>query len=587
VLRELRLKNFRSFKDFTITFGDGAYLVGPNNAGKSTILTALRTADILLRYAQRRNPTINGEHNNNHYVAYPVYLREFPALLESVRYDFRGEEASFQLTWKSEARLTVVWPQLAVGGEPEPFFYLEKLPGIQVRTVVGARSAFARLGIIPVIGPIEHSEQLLQDEYVKSNITGRLSSRHFRNQLRLMRQERRYSDFSEFANPWLDELTIESFSQHMSDEGAILDVFYRERDSRIPKELVWAGDGIQVWLQLLYHVYRVRDFETIILDEPEVYLHPDLQRRLVHLLEATSRQVILATHSAEVVAEAEPKLVTMIEKSRSRARRARKESDLQFLSSALGTAFNLRLAKALRSDVVLFVEGEDMTLIVRMARTLGFGSIANDRGVTVIPLKGYSKWGEVTPFAWLTRELLPDVMKIFVILDRDYRPDSVIAEVEHAFEREDVVAHIWRRKELESYLLVEEAIARLAGAPLARIRDMVNGASAELGEYVFGQMLVQRQLAEVTAKRDSTVIFSNFKKEFDELWKDPAYRLRVAPAKQILSRINRRLMEAGKFRTISARGLATALRVEEIGPEMSGTLRRVEDSIAALKEWTK
>src|SRR5215475_11161192 len=112
MLRQLRLKNFRSFRNFAIGFGDGAYLVGPNNAGKSTILTALRTADVLLRYAQRRNPTLHGLHNDRHYAAYPISLRDFPALMESVRYDFRGEEASFQLTWTSDARLTAVWPRV-------------------------------------------------------------------------------------------------------------------------------------------------------------------------------------------------------------------------------------------------------------------------------------------------------------------------------------------------------------------------------------------------------------------------------------------------------------------------------------------
>ena len=70
----------------------------------------------------------------------------------------------------------------------------------------------------------------------------------------------------------------------------------RKQTVRFQKELVWAGDGLQVWLQLLYHVYRVKNFDSIILDEPEVYLHPDLQRKLVHLLEATCRQIILATH---------------------------------------------------------------------------------------------------------------------------------------------------------------------------------------------------------------------------------------------------------------------------------------------------
>lgn len=175
MLRQLRLKNFRSFRDFNISFGDGAYLVGPNNAGKSTILTALRTADVLLRYAQQRNPSLHRVHDNRHYVAYPISLPDFPALLESVRYDFRGEEASFQLNWSSGARLTAVWPQLIGEDDEGPFFYLEKEPGLQVRNVTAARSTFAGLGIIPILVPVEHSEQLLNDGYVKSNISGRLS----------------------------------------------------------------------------------------------------------------------------------------------------------------------------------------------------------------------------------------------------------------------------------------------------------------------------------------------------------------------------------------------------------------------------
>jgi hypothetical protein len=467
MLRQLRLKNFRSFRNFTIWFGDGAYPVGPNNAGKSTILTALRTADVLLRYAQQRNPMLSGVHNDRHYVAYPISLRDFPALLESVRYDFRGEEASFQLTWTSDARLTAVWPRVGSTGDEEPFFYIEKKPGVQVHTVTAARATFAALGVIPLLGPVEHTEYLLDDVYVRNNIRGRLSSRHFRNQLRLMRENGTYEDFVDFARPWLDNLTFESFGHHMGDNGQVLDVFYEETDSRIPKELVWAGDGVQVWLQLLYHIYRVRDFDTIVLDEPEVYLHPDLQRRLVHLLEATERQVILATHSAEVITEADPKLITLVEKSRKGALRAKSNAELQLMSSALGSAFNLRLAKALKSEVALFVEGDDMSIVSRLARTLDFQAVANERGVTIIPLKGYSRWGGVTPFAWLARELLSDAIRIFVVLDRDYRPDSVIAEVEQAFGKENITAHVWRRKELESYLLTPEVIARLAGGGLA------------------------------------------------------------------------------------------------------------------------
>jgi predicted ATPase len=100
----------------------------------------------------------------------------------------------------------------------------------------------------------------------------------------------------------------------------------------------------------------VRDCGTIILDEPEVYLHPDLQRRLVHLLESTGRQVIVATHSAEMIAESAGRLTAIVDRTRRRANRQRSDADYEMLSSTLGTAFNLRLAKALRSHVAVFVE---------------------------------------------------------------------------------------------------------------------------------------------------------------------------------------------------------------------------------------
>jgi hypothetical protein len=498
--------------------------------------------------------------------------------MESVRYDFRGEEASFQLTWNSGARLTAVWPQMGGIQDQPPFFYVEKQPGVQVRTVAAARSTFAGLGVIPVLGPVEHSEDLLDDEYVKRNIPGRLSSRHFRNQLRLMREENTFEDFLNFASPWLDNLTFENFEQHMGDNGPVLDVFYKEIDSRIPKELVWAGDGIQVWLQLLYHIYRVKEFDTIVLDEPEVYLHPDLQRRLVHLLEATGRQIILATHSSEVITEADPKLTALVEKSRPAALRAKDDSQLQLMSSALGTAFNLRLAKALKTDIALFVEGDDMSIISRLARTLNFQAVAIERGVTVIPLKGYSRWGSVTPFAWLAREFLSNAIRIFVILDRDYRPDSTIEEIEKAFGREKIKAHVWRRKELESYLLTPDVIARLAGGPLPAVTEIINSVTADMGDDVFGQMLKERVKTDVSAKKDATVVMSDFRKEFDQLWQDAEYRLRCSPAKRVLSGINNRLAQAG-FRTIMVNNLATAHRIEEISPEISGILRQVEEAV--------
>jgi hypothetical protein len=35
-----------------------------------------------------------------------------------------------------------------------------------------------------------------------------------------------------------------------------------------------------MWLQTIWFLTRAKDHETVILDEPDVYMHADLQRRL-------------------------------------------------------------------------------------------------------------------------------------------------------------------------------------------------------------------------------------------------------------------------------------------------------------------
>ena len=62
---------------------------------------------------------------------------------------------------------------------------------------------------------------------------------------------------------------------------------------------------MQIWLQLLLHLFRQRDADVVVLDEPDVFLHSDLQRRLLQLLESLPAQTISSTHSAEVIAEAD------------------------------------------------------------------------------------------------------------------------------------------------------------------------------------------------------------------------------------------------------------------------------------------
>lgn len=580
MLKQLRLVNFRTFEDFTVSFGDGAYLVGPNNAGKSTILTALRTVEVLLRHAYRRKPEISETDLGVSVAAYPVSLRDFPALRDSLRYEFGSSETRLELQWKDGAQLVAVWPSDDADNERNSFFYLNASGGFPVRTPAKAKTAFPPLGVVPILSPTEHSEKLLADEYVRQSVSTRLSSRHFRNQLRLMQEADTLTEFLDWSRPWLGELTFDRLGRHMGDEGMIVEAFFYEAGSRVPKEIVWAGDGIQVWLQLLYHIYRVRDLHTIILDEPEVYLHPDLQRRLVHLLEYTGRQIVVATHSAEMVAESDGRLTTLVDRSRKRASRTRTDADYEMLSSTLGTAFNLRLAKALRSRVAMFVEGQDMAILRRFAKTLRLTSVESEHGLTIIPLNGYSNWGQIGPFKWLCDELLPDALDTFVILDRDYRSDVVRAAVMKDFSENGIYAHVWQRKELESYLLNPSVLARLSGAQQILIESWLAEITAGMESEVFGRLLDERFKEEVSGSKHAVSVTTSFKPEFDHLWSTSSYRLEICPPKQVISKLNARLQSDG-YKAVSLTGLARGHRRGEIPAELVDLLTLIDSRAAA------
>ena len=70
-------------------------------------------------------------------------------------------------------------------------------------------------------------------------------------------------------------------------------------EDRMTRELYWAGFGFQIWCQLLTHLCRAQDSSLVVIDEPEVYLHPDVQRQLIGILRELGPDVLLATHSTE------------------------------------------------------------------------------------------------------------------------------------------------------------------------------------------------------------------------------------------------------------------------------------------------
>lgn len=575
MIDQLRLVRFKGFQQFNVRFGDSALLVGPNNAGKSTIISALRLCAVAARTASRRNPAETFSDKGSWVWGYPISMASGSGFVdENVRHEFREEESRLELKYRSGATLNLVWP---TDGQA-PFFYVHDSNGPPKVSTRRARELLTPIGIVPTLTPVEYEENRRDAGYIREKIETRLSSRHFRNHLSARKADPD-GDFPELRSFLLnntEELASLDVHDSFRDSKVWIDVYYTDVESPVEKELYWAGDGLQIWLQLLFHIWRNRDAPILVLDEPDVFLHPDLQRRLVRVLEANPQQSVLASHAPEMASEAAQGTVTWIERSRRSARRVSDDQGFGNLTSVLGSGFNLAVARALRSRIALFVEGDDMQLIRTLAKRANLNLLAEEKSLAVVPIGGFSRWPGVEAFAWLKSEFLGSTVGVSLLLDRDYRSTTEIEAIERQLAAASVDAHIWRRKEIENYLLDSETIAKLSGASPSAIDRMLADSADDLREHVEGQ-LVAHALKEARPGVDAATTTTKVLAELRERWKSPAKRLGFIPGKQTIARLNERLQRAG-HRTVTARKIAAKIDLDAI-PEMRDVLIRIDESL--------
>ncbi|TQM83725.1 putative AbiEii toxin of type IV toxin-antitoxin system [Saccharothrix saharensis] len=574
MISRLRLVHYKGFNDFTLSLKGSSVIVGPNNAGKTTIIGAVRLCAYLINQAHSRKPDVLvfDETRDRKIPGFTLALPESQFTQENIRHEFRETETRLELEFTNRAKLFAVWPV-----EDDAYFYLEQLEGMPVRDKNAARQHFGSIGVVPTISPVEHREVVLTYKHVKENYNTRLVSRHFRNQIYHLRDREpdKYPDFVAFALENTPEIERCALNLSTTSGEPELDFFYRETSTHTEKEIYWAGDGLQIWLQVLFHIWRQPDASVLVLDEPDVFLHPDLQRRLVRVLEDVNSQVILATHAPEVLAEWSRESVVIVDRTKGKSRRVNDDRAFAKLNDALGSGFNLRLAKTLRSRVALFVEGTDMKILRNVAKTVGAHRFSKEKGLAVVPMEGYSKRGMSSAFGWLNESFLNNAVDVFVVLDRDYRSDQAVEQANAELKAFDVRVHAWKRKELESYFLEASTIARMTGLDLDTIESLLDECVQETKTDVLSRYLSERYHEEKGPKQHLVSTNQKYLPEFDTLWANQQWRRHAAPPKAVISALNEKLQEIGK-KPVSARGISYAMRRDEVPAEMRDLILNVE-----------
>jgi hypothetical protein len=235
----------------------------------------------------------------------------------------------------------------------------------------------------------------------------------------------------------------------------------------------------------MWFVARIGNTGSVILDEPDVYLHADLQRRLIRLLKQYDRQSIIATHSVEMISEINPDSVLVVDRRRRRSRFAPSLPAVQKVIDTFGGVHNLHLARMWSSRKVLLVEGKDIAFLKRFQDLLFETS---NEPIDIVPrlsIGGWGGWNYAVGSAMLLRNAGGNEIVPYCILDSDYHLDEdLTARQEDAAER-GIELHIWQRKEIENYLLTPGAVLRLLRT---RVKDPANVPSVTDLELIMGDL---------------------------------------------------------------------------------------------------
>ena len=542
-------KNYKALKNFSISIHQMNILVGPNNCGKSTIIGAFRILDIAMKKAKSKNADFIDLPDGKTF-GYELSSDIIPISLENIHTNYTDKDTSVIFHLNNKNKMILYFPH-----KGRCIFIAESEKYGKIRSPGKFKSEFPlEMVIVPVMGPVEHEEEEKTIDTIKKGLTSHRASRHFRNYWLYFPEE--FENFANLVKETWKGITIERpYKVDPTDTKLAMFCF----EGRIPREIYWAGFGFQIWCQLLTHISRAKDKDIIIIDEPEIYLHPEVQRQLVNILRDLSIDILIATHSTEILSEADPSEILLIEKENLSAKRLKDIESVQIAMDKIGTLQNITLTLLAKNRKLLFIEGiDDYKILRRFAKKLNYEELSNGLDITSVESKGFSSLGKIISFAWGFKTAFKETLNVAAIFDRDYWCDEEIQQIENDFSNNISLLHIHRRKEIENYLLNPLTIQRLlikilkekekrtgeSFSDIISIYELLDEITTPFKTKILSQYLSKRnQYLKKISNKDESELNQETIDIFESKWQSIEKRMEIIQGKIILAQLRNKLQE--------------------------------------------
>lgn len=249
------------------------------------------------------------------------------------------------------------------------------------------------------------------------------------------------------------------------------------------------GTGISQVLAILFVVLTSDTPRTILIDEPQSFLHPGATRKLLEILKTFPlHQYFISTHSSDIISITQPQTITLLRYEAGQTQASvMKADDAQHLRQTLDE-LGVRLSDVFGMDRVLWVEGSTEELsfpiileaLKRRAQAQAGGQASEQAGERMAALEPWSQTGLALRILAVQHtgdldsqraQLVFDLYRrlsggnnllppaIGFVFDREGKSQSKIDDIQRQAQGK---VHFLARPMYESYLLHPEAIASVA-----------------------------------------------------------------------------------------------------------------------------
>lgn len=328
MIQQITLNRFKKFKEYTISLKPFSVLTGKNGCGKSTVLKAIN----LILYTLHENEMITFKAGHAVVRTKGIGSIDMPGMKIS---DFRdlyygkisrqGKQvvvdeskigASIILKDEKENLYKMLITSIFGGFNMKCYSKeedLKNMPQLQIHTPL----------YISGFTGIQTMEEKVFPIVMRNQMTKGGQSNIIRNMILGLRKTK-YDQYRKFKEIMQQEFffCLDRIECNENRDIYVKASFLKEcSNGLVSMDFDNAGDGELQVLQILSAIYLScpEQCKIVLIDNPEAYLHPEFQRKLIRVLkkiqQEMSIQIILATHSQEIMDEVQNDEIIVIDEN--------------------------------------------------------------------------------------------------------------------------------------------------------------------------------------------------------------------------------------------------------------------------------